>query len=78
MLSLAYKDIIKIPIVNFSKERTLLGFYFTLVVPIIFILSLLVTYYNPTIGRFIPLTIPFVLKYGLNGIASRAIAKEKK
>jgi hypothetical protein len=55
-----------------------LGFYFTLVVPILFIISLLVANYNPTIGRLIPLTIPFVLRYGLNGIASRAIAKEKK
>jgi uncharacterized membrane protein len=61
-----------------SKERILLGFYFTLVVPILFIISLLVTNYNPTIGRLIPLTIPFILKYGLNGVASRAIAKEKK
>jgi uncharacterized membrane protein len=63
---------------HISKERILLGFYFTLVVPILFIISLLVANYNPTIGRLIPLTIPFVLRYGLNGIASRAIAKEKK
>jgi len=62
---------------HISKERILLGFYFTLVVPILFIISLLVAKYNPTIGRLIPLTIPFVLKYGLNGLTSRAIAKEK-
>ncbi len=62
---------------HISRERVLLGFYFTLVVPMIFIISLIVVYYNPTIGRFIPLTIPFVLKYGLVGIANRAIAKEK-
>jgi uncharacterized membrane protein len=62
---------------HISKERVSLGFYFTLVVPALFIVSLLVVNYNPTIGRLIPLTIPFVLKYGLNGLTSRAIAKEK-
>jgi uncharacterized membrane protein len=62
---------------HISKERILLGFYFTLVVPILFIISLLVANYNPTIGRLIPLTIPFVLRYGLIGITTRAIAKEK-
>jgi len=62
---------------HISKERILLGFYFTLVVPILFIISLLVAKFNPTIGRLIPLTIPFVLRYGLIGITTRAIAKEK-
>jgi uncharacterized membrane protein len=60
-----------------SKERILLGFYFTLVVPILFIISLLIVNFNPTFGRLIPLTIPFILKYGLNGLTTRAIAKEK-
>jgi uncharacterized membrane protein len=59
-----------------SKERILLGFYFTLVVPIFFILSLLIVFINPIIGRLIPLAIPFVLKFGLNGLSKRAIAKE--
>lgn len=61
-----------------SQERILLGFYFTLVVPLLFIISLIIVNYNPTIGRLIPITIPFVLKYGLTGLTSRAIAKEKK
>ena len=60
-----------------SKERILLGFYFTLVVPILFIISLLIVNFSPTFGRLIPLTIPFILKYGLNGLTTRAIAKEK-
>jgi uncharacterized membrane protein len=60
-----------------SKERILLGFYFTLVVPILFIISLLMVNFSPTFGRLIPLTIPFILKYGLNGLTTRAIAKEK-
>ena len=48
-----------------SRERILLGFYFTLVVPIIFLISLGIVYINSTLGRLIPLVIPFVLKYGL-------------
>jgi len=59
-----------------SRERILLGFYFTLVVPIFFIISLIVVFINPIVGRLIPLAIPFVLKYGLNGLTHRAIAKE--
>jgi uncharacterized membrane protein len=60
-----------------SKERILLGFYFTLVVPILFVISFVVSLYEPTFGRLIPISIPIVLKYGLTGIANRAIAKEK-
>jgi hypothetical protein len=59
-----------------SRERILLGFYFTLVVPIFFIISLIIVFINPIVGRLIPLAIPFVLKYGLNGLTHRAIAKE--
>lgn len=59
-----------------SKERILLGFYFTLVVPILFVGSFLVTLYNPLIGRLIPILIPFVLKYGLTGLTKRAFANE--
>lgn len=60
-----------------SKERVLLGFYFTLVVPVLFVMSFVVSLYEPTFGRLIPIFIPIVLKYGLTGVASRAIAKEK-
>lgn len=60
-----------------SKERVLLGFYFTLVVPVLFVISFVVSLYEPTFGRLIPIFIPIVLKYGLTGVASRAIAKEK-
>ena len=47
-----------------SKERILLGFYFTLVVPVVFIISFIVTLYEPTIGKLIPILIPFILKSG--------------
>jgi hypothetical protein len=61
-----------------SKERILLGFYFTLVVPILFVVSFLVSLYDPAIGRLIPILIPIVLKYGLTGLTKKAFANEKK
>jgi len=59
-----------------SKERILLGFYFTLVVPLIFIISYILTIYFPIIGRLFPILIPIILKYGLNGLSARALQKE--
>ena len=59
-----------------SKERILLGFYFTLVVPVLFIISFVVTTYNQSLGRLIPILIPFVLKYGLVGLTKKAINQE--
>jgi uncharacterized membrane protein len=61
-----------------SKERIMLGFYFTLVVPILFIISFILTILHPNVGRFIPILIPIVLKYGLNGLSARALQKEGK
>jgi hypothetical protein len=60
-----------------SRERILLGFYFTLVVPILFVISFVVSLYEPTIGRLIPILIPIVLKYGMTGLTARAAANEK-
>ena len=60
-----------------SKDRILLGFYFTLVVPVIFLISLGLVFINPTIGRLVPLFIPLVLKYGLNGLSARANITEE-
>lgn len=61
-----------------SRERILLGFYFTLVVPVLFVISFLVSLYEPTMGRLIPILIPIILKYGMNGLSARAAAKEAK
>ena len=60
-----------------SKDRILLGFYFTLVVPVIFLISLGLIFIYPTVGRLIPLLIPLILKYGMNGLSARANADEK-
>ena len=59
-----------------SKERILLGFYFTLVVPVLFIISFIVTTYDQSIGRLIPILIPIVLKYGLIGLTKKAMKQE--
>lgn len=61
-----------------SRERILLGFYYTLVVPILFVISFIITLYEPTFGRLIPILIPFILKYGMTGLNARASANEQK
>ncbi|MCF8214244.1 MAG: DUF1211 domain-containing protein [Chitinophagaceae bacterium] len=61
-----------------SPERIRLGLYFTFVVPSMFLLSFLMTLKFPIVGRLIPAFIPLILKYGLNGLAKRALEKENK
>lgn len=61
-----------------SRERVLLGFYYTLVLPVLFILSFLVTLYHPIIGRLIPILIPLILRYGMTSLNDRAGTNEKK
>ncbi len=59
-----------------SPERIRLGLYFTFVVPVIFLVSFLYTLEFPILGRLIPVFIPIVLKYGLNGLAKKAHENE--
>jgi hypothetical protein len=47
------------------------------VIPIIFIISLLVSFTSPVISRFIPLIIPVILHWGLKGIEKLAVEQEK-
>ena len=61
-----------------SPERIRLGLYFTFVVPSMFLLSFLMSLKFPIVGRLIPAFIPLILKYGLNGLAKRALEKENK
>jgi len=61
-----------------SPERIRLGLYFTFVVPSMFLLSFLMSLKFPIIGRLVPAFIPLILKYGLNGLAKRALEKEAK
>ncbi len=61
-----------------SPERIRLGLYFTFIVPSMFLLSFLMSLKFPIVGRLIPAFIPLILKYGLNGLAKRALEKENK
>ena len=59
-----------------SNARIRLGLYRSLIIPIVFIISLVVFYINPFISRFIPLIIPFFLHWGLRGVERSVTMKE--
>ena len=60
-----------------SKERIKLGIYRSLIVPIVFIVSFIVSFIFPLISRFIPLTIPFILNYGMKKLEENANKAEE-
>lgn len=55
-----------------SKTRVNLGLYRSLVIPSVFLLSLIVFFINPLVSRFIPLIIPVILHLGLRGYERKA------
>jgi len=59
-----------------SDARIRLGLYRSLIIPLVFIISLVVFYINPFISRFIPLVIPFLLHWGLKGVEKSVNMKE--
>ena len=59
-----------------SDARIRLGLYRSLIIPLVFIISLVVFYINPFISRFIPLIIPFLLHWGLKGVEKSVNMKE--
>lgn len=59
-----------------SKARIRLGLYRSLVIPIVFAISLIVFFISPVVSRFIPLLIPVILHWGLKGIEKMANAQE--
>ena len=59
-----------------SKARRRLGVYRSLVIPVIFVISLLVFFISPIASRFIPLVIPVILHWGLKGVEKLATAEE--
>ena len=59
-----------------SNARIRLGLYRSLIIPLVFVISLIVFYINPFISRFIPLIIPFLLHWGLRGVEKRVNMKE--
>ncbi len=59
-----------------SKARIRLGLYRSLVIPIVFAISLLVFFMSPIVSRFVPLLIPVILHWGLKGIEKMATKHE--
>ncbi len=55
-----------------SKARIKLGVYRSLVIPVIFLLSFLVSLISPIISRFIVLLIPAILLWGMGGLERKA------
>ena len=55
-----------------SKSRIKLGVYRSLVIPVIFIISLLVFFIFPVISRYILLLIPVILHWGMSGLEKKA------
>jgi uncharacterized membrane protein len=61
-----------------SNARIQLGLYRSLVVPVIFIFALIISFFLPVIGRFIPILIPFILHSGMKGLERKADKKDKE
>lgn len=57
---------------SISRARINLGVYRSLVIPVVFVTSLIVYFINPLVSRFIPAVIPFILHLGLKGIERKA------
>jgi uncharacterized membrane protein len=60
-----------------SHARIELGLYRSLVVPLIFILALLISFFLPIVSRFIPILIPIILHWGMKGLERTADLKDK-
>jgi uncharacterized membrane protein len=59
-----------------SSFRIKLGVYRSLILPAVFVFSYLVSFVSPIIARFIPLTIPLIIHYGMKGIENKMIENE--
>jgi uncharacterized membrane protein len=55
-----------------SSERIKLGMYRSLIVPFVFIISMLISFVAPVLSRFIPILIPLVIHFGMKGLEYRA------
>ncbi|MDQ6761619.1 MAG: TMEM175 family protein [Bacteroidota bacterium] len=59
-----------------SKARIRLGVYRSLVIPVVFVLSFVVSLFFPVTGRFIILLIPAILLWGTGGLEKLAEIQE--
>ncbi len=60
-----------------SAARIQLGLYRSLVVPLIFVLAFLFSFFLPVVSRFIPILIPVTLHWGMKGLERKADQKDK-
>lgn len=60
-----------------SESRLKLGLYRSLVIPVVFLISLLVSLVYPLVSRFIPIIIPLILHYGMKDLEKKANLQEK-
>ena len=63
---------------HISAYRIKLGLYRSLVIPVVFVISLALSFVLPVAARFIPVLIPVVLHWGLTGLEQKADLNEKK
>lgn len=61
---------------HISKSRIRLGHLRSLTIPVVFLLSLLVSFFHPLTSRFIPILIPFILHFGMKPLERRANKEE--
>ena len=59
-----------------SRARIMLGVYRSLVIPVIFLVSLLISLFLPVFSRFVLLLIPAILLWGMGGLERRADLEE--
>jgi uncharacterized membrane protein len=60
-----------------SRARIKLGIYRFIMIPVVFLISLLMSFFLPLVSRFIPIIIPFILHWGMKGLERRADQKDK-
>jgi uncharacterized membrane protein len=60
-----------------SRARIKLGLYRSLTIPVVFLISLLMSFFLPLVSRFLPVIIPFILHYGMKSLERRADQKDK-
>lgn len=60
-----------------SGARIQLGLYRSLMIPVVFLISLLISFFLPLVSRFIPVIIPIILHWGMKGLERSADLKDK-
>lgn len=61
-----------------SSARIRLGLYRSLIVPMVFIVAFIFSFFLPVFSRFLPISIPIVLHWGMKGIERLADVKDKE